>query len=512
MLTESLLVAVIGASVGIAIAVWATDYLDQATHHSENPIPAYITFTIDRPVLALVVAATVLSALVSGFIPAWMSSRANAVDALKESGRGNTSRTVTVITRGLVVLQILVTSVLLVGALLQLQSILRRNQIVWGYDTSTILSARLGLMEGDYPTPESRQIFFERLLRELRANPEFAGAAVTNRFRMTFSGFGRIEIDGRAYTTDEDRPNANFEQISDTYFTTLGAKIIDGRNFTEDDTDAKLPVAIVNAAFARKHFGTESAVGRRFRTVGNNGQLFGPWRTIVGVVSNLRMLGPFANPQVDDTGFYLPFFSSVFGPALPGPALQQFATVVVRPAGGGADLTRRAAVLGTTLQREVNKVDPNLPLYFVGTAKQNQESFLGVNRIIAAMFTIFGGIAILLASVGLYGVMSFSVNQRMQEFGIRMALGADARRILRMVLGQGGVQLAIGLAGGLVLALVIALLARDAIAGQLFEISPLDAPTYTGVALLLTLVAFASTLVPARRATRVDPMVALRAE
>lgn len=513
MLTESLLVAVIGAAIGIAIAVWATDYLDQAMHRSENPIPAYIEFTVDRSVLAMVVAATVLSALVSGFIPAWMSSRANAVDALKESGRGNTSRTVTVITRSLVVLQILVTSVLLVGALLQLQSILRRNQIVWGYDTSTLLSARLGLMEGDYPTPESRQIFFDRLLRELRANPEFAGAALTNRFRMTFSGFGRVEIDGRAYTTDEDRPNTNFEQISETYFDTLGAKIIDGRAFTQDDTDAKLPVAIVNAAFARKHFGTESAVGRRFRTVGNNGQLFGPWRTIVGVVSNLRMLGPFANPQVDETGFYVPFFSSVFGPALPGPALQQFATIVVRPAGGNAaEVARRAASLGPTLQREVNKVDPNLPLYFVGTAKQNQESFLGVNRIIAGMFTLFGGIAVLLASVGLYGVMSFSVNQRMQEFGIRMALGADARRILRMVLGQGGVQLAIGLGGGLALALVIALLARDAIATQLFEISPLDPPTYTGVALLLTLVAFASTLVPARRATRVDPMIALRAE
>lgn len=513
MLTESLLVATIGTVFGIGIALWATDYLNAATHASENPIPAYITFDIDLPVLAFVVIATAVAALVSGFVPAWMASRTNAVDALKESGRGNTGRAVIAITRGLVVLQILVTCILLVGALLQLQSILHRNQIDWGYDNRTILSARLGLMEGDYPTPESRQIFFDRLLRELRANPEYEGAALTNRFRMTFSGFARIEIDGRAYTDDTDRSTANFEQVSDGYFDTLGAKLIEGRDFSLDDSDAKQPIAIVNAAFARKHFGRESALGRRFRTVGNNGQLFGPWRTITGVVSDLRMLGPFNNPQVDETGFYVPFFASVFGPALPGPALQQFATVFVRPRGANAaDVASRAAVLGTTLQREVNRVDPHLPLYFVGTAQANQESFLGVNRIIASMFTLFGGIAVLLSSVGLYGVMSFSVNQRLQEFGIRMALGADAPRILRMVLRQGGVQLLIGLAAGLGLTALIAVLARDGINTQLFEISPLDPRTYAAVALLLTAVAFGATLVPARRATKVDPMTALRAE
>ncbi|ACB75173.1 ABC transporter permease [Opitutus terrae] len=513
MLTESLLVAALGATVGIGLASWATGYLNAATHSGENPIPAYIVFNIDVPVLVFVVSATMLAALVSGFVPAWMSSRASAVDALKESGRGNTSRAVTVITRSLVVMQILVSSLLLVGALLQLKSILRQNQIAWGYDNGAILSARLALMEGDYPTPEARKLFFDRLLRELRANPEYEGAALTNRFRMTFSGFGRIEIDGRAYAKDEDRPNTNFEQVSEGYFETLKARIIEGRDFALDDTDAKQPIAIVNAAFAHKHFGNESALGRRFRTVGNNGQLFGPWRTIVGVVSNVRMLGPFNNPQVDDTGFYVPYFSSVFGPALPGPVQQQFATVIVRPrANNAADIERRAAVLATTLQREVNKVDANLPLYFVGTARVNQESFLGVNRIIASMFTLFGGIAVLLSSVGLYGVMSFSVNQRMQEFGIRMALGADTQRILQMVLRQGGVQLLIGLGAGLALTATVAVLARDGIATQLFEISPLDPLTYTTVALLLTAVAFVATLVPAQRATRVDPMTALRAE
>jgi predicted permease len=500
--------------VGILLAFWATSDLNAATHNGDNPIPTYIVFNVDRAVLAVVVAAAVLSALGSGLIPAWMASRANAIGALKEAGRGNTSRAVTVITRGLVVLQIVVTCILLIGALLQLQSILRRNKIDWGYDNAAVLTARMALMDGDYPTPEARKLFFDRLLRGLRAQPEFDGAALTNRFRMSFSGFAPVEIEGKAYSRDSDRPNANFEQVTDGFFGVLGARIVEGRDFALDDSDARLPVAIVNAAFARKHFGNESAIGRRFRTVGNNGQLFGPWRRIIGVAATVRMLGPFNNPQVDDTGFYVPYFSTVFGPAQQEPVTQQFATVVVRPRGGGGP-GRAAAGLGTALQREVSKLDPNLPLYFVGTAKENQESFLAVTRITATMFTIFGLIAITLASVGLYGVMSFSVNQRTQEFGIRMALGADNGRILQMVLGQGALQLAIGLAIGLGCTAFIGVAAREGLGNQLFglfDISPLDPLTYAAVALLLSAVAFVATFLPALRATRVDPMIALRAE
>ncbi len=511
MLTESLLLAALGAAVGVAGAIWAADYLTAVTHSGENPIPAYIRFDIDAPVLAFVVAATVSAAIASGLVPAWLASRASAIEALKESGRGNTNRAVNVITRGLVVFQILVTCFLLVGALLQLQSILRRNHIAWGYDNTAVLSARMALMEGTYPTPGARQQFFERLARELRADPEFAGAALTNRFRMAFSGNSRIEIEGRAYQTDEERPNVNFEQVTDGYFDTLGVKLREGRDFTLDDRDSRQPIAIVSAAFARKYFGRDSAVGRRFRTVGNNGQLFGPWRTIVGVTGDIRMVGPFNNPDVDETGFFLPYFSTVFGPVQAEPATQQFATVIVRPRGDGA-LGARAAALGTALQREVAKVDPDLPLYFVGTVKDNQESFLGVNRIVATMFSVFGAVAVILASVGLYGVMSFSVNQRMQEFGIRLALGADQRRILRMVLNQGAVQLVLGLVFGLGVTAVFAVLFRTGISSQLFDISPLDLLTYSAVALLLTVVAFVATLLPALRATRVDPMIALRAE
>ncbi len=273
------------------------------------------------------------------------------------------------------------------------------------------------------------------------------------------------------------------------------------------DNDLKLPVAIVNAAFARKHFGTESALGRRFRTVGNNGTLFESWRTIIGVVSDVRMLGPF-NTKDDNTGFYTPFSGYVYGDGKPVISGPQFATIILKPRGDA-----RPEAFDTGLRQAVNKVDPNLPLYFVATPKTNLEGFLSGNRIIATMFTIFGAIAIFLSSAGLYGVTSFSVNQRTQEFGIRMALGADQRTILTMVLRQVLWQLGIGLVAGLALALVITVVGGDApSSAPSRRSSPRDPLTYIAVAVLLSVVSFLAALVPARRATRVDPMIALRAE
>jgi predicted permease len=449
-----------------------------------------------------------LAAVGSGLIPAWVASRASAADVLKESGRGNTSRLTNLITRGLVVLQILVTSILLVGSLLQLKSILRQQAIDYGYDTGSVYSARLGLFDADYPTPQARRLFFDRVLRQLRANPEVEGAAVSSRFRMTFSGNGAIEIEGRTYAKETDRPQAHFENISEGFFATLGLRITEGRDFTAEDDDVKLPVAIVNTTFVRKFFNNESALGRRFRTVGPN-NFYGPWRTIVGVAPELHMSPPFnnANGPAGEEGFYVPLYANIFGPvpaALPAP---QFATVVVRPRGGQPGGNAAAVT-----RRELQVIDQNLPLYFAGTPRQLLNETLGQNRIIATMFTIFGVVALILAAVGLYGVTSFSVNQRTQEFGIRMALGADNGTILQMVLRQGALQLGLGLVLGLGAALAAALSAAAGIQNFLFQVSPHDPATYLTVLALLSGVSFLATFIPAQRATRVDPMVALRTE
>ena len=506
MLTESLLLSAIGAVVGIGLAVWATDLIDATLRASANPPPSWMTFTVDAPVLAFVVAATMVSALVSGLLPALMGSRASAAEVLKEAGRGNTGRFVGLVSKGLVVFQILVTCLLLIGSLLQLQSILRQQNVNYGYDTGGILSARMGLMEGDYPTNESRVVFFEKLLRELRANSAIESVAFSNRFQMVFSGNGPVELEGKQYKSDKDRAVTNFENVTDGYFATTGQKLLEGRDFTMADNDVKLPVAVVNATFARKHFGNESPLGRRFRTVGNNGTLFDPWRTIIGVVSDVRMLGPF-NSQNDNSGFYTPFTGFVFGDGKPVINGLQFATVIVKQRGDA-----RPESFAPALRAAINRVDPNLPLYFVATPKTNLDGFLAQNRIVAVMFAIFGAIAVVLASAGLYGVMSFAVNQRTQEFGIRMALGADTRTILGMVLRQGAWQIGIGLVLGLALTLAFSIIGEAGIKNFLFEISPRDPLTYTAVALLLAAVSFLATLIPARRATRVDPMIALRAE
>ncbi len=506
MLTESLLVASIGALVGISIAMWSTDFLDHYLHHNANPIPSWMTFDLDPPVLIIVVVATMLSALVSGFVPAWMSSRADSVEVLKEGGRGNTSRSVMFVTRSLVVFQILVTCVLLIGSLLQLRSILYQQNLDFGYDADSVIAARMGLMEGDYPTSADRQLFYEKLLREMRTTGQFDHVALTNRFRMVFSGEVPVEIEGKQYLEDSDRTSAQFENISDQYFATLGLQLISGRDFTERDQDQREPVAIVNARFAHQHWGNQDPIGQRFRTIQANGSNPGPWRTVVGVAPNLLMQGPF-DAEDDGAGFYVPYTAAVFGPVPAEPVANQFGSLVLRPRGG-----QNPATMAATVQNLVNRVDPNLPLYFTETPRASIDAFTAQNKVIAGMFSFFGIVAISLAAVGLYGVMSFSVNQRTQEIGVRMALGADGSNILGLVLRQGTWQLAIGLALGLLVAITISVVGGDGLQNNLPGVSVRDPLTYAGVSLLLLTVALASILVPARRATRVDPMIALRDE
>jgi putative ABC transport system permease protein len=506
MLTESLLVAGIGTGAGIALAYGATNWLTSAVRNLDNPPPSWITFDVDGSALAISVAAMLVAAVASGLLPAWISSRADTNDVLREGGR-HTNRRASRISRALVVFQIAVACVLLIGAILQVRSIVKQQQIDYGYDTEGILSARMGLMDGAYPSGNARKEFYDRLLLQLKDDPDFAASAFTNRLRMAFSGSSPIEIDGQQdrYKKKGDRPLANNEQVTPGYFDVTGQKLLDGRPFTADDIDSRLPVAIVNARFAEKFYGHENPIGRRFRTAAADGSRTGPWRTIVGVVSTVRMLGPFNNPNVDESGFYVPFYVNATAPDPPAPFFGQFATVLVKPRPG-----QRVDSLVNLLRKQIQKADPDLPLYFVGTPKSQIDTYVAPNRILATMFTMFGAVAMVLASVGIYGVTSFSVNQRTQEFGVRMALGADGGRILAMVLRQGVGQAAVGLIAGIALALAIATAMGTAIQNTLFGVSGRDPLTYLTVSTLVVIVWFSATLFPARRATRVHPVTALR--
>src|SRR6476660_6197862 len=323
MLTESLVVAVFGAIAGVIIAYWAVDFFLRSINALPFPAPYYWKFTIDGSVLVFTVAITLLATIASGLVPAFLSARGNAAEIMKEGGRGNSSRMVNIITRVLVVGQIALTAALLIAATLEIKSIRNQMKLDYGYDENGIYAARMALMEGAYPSEDSRREFFQRAVRALQANSQFESAAMSSRFRMTFDGQGQYEVDGQNYLTDRDRPRGNFESVSDNYFTTLGLKILEGRDFTVDDVDSQQPVAIVNASFARKYWGNQSAIGHQVR-IFNPGQP-PPWRTIVGVVPDTLMQGPFYQ-QTASVGFYMPLLG-----ASPAP---KFCTILIRPRAG----------------------------------------------------------------------------------------------------------------------------------------------------------------------------------
>src|SRR5256884_6141857 len=394
MLTESFVIAAFGAVAGVVLAYWAVDMLIRATNSLPFPPPYWIQYRIDSPVLVFTVVIALVATLVSGLVPALLSARANAAEMMKEGGRGNSSRLVNVITRVLVVAQIALTAALLIAATLQIKSIRNQTTLDYGYDENGVYAARMGLMEGAYPSEDARREFFKRAVRALRVSPQFESAAMTDRFRMTFAPNGQYEVDGQNYLTDRDRPRCNFESVSDNYFSTLGLKILEGRDFTVDDSDSKQPAAIVNVSFARKYWGNQSAIGHQLR-IFNPGQPQ-PWRTIVGVVPDMLMQGPF-DQQTETAGFYMPLLGAT-------PAAQ-FCTIVVRPRAG-----QRAETLGPALSRAVADLDSNLPTYFAGTPARFHKEILSGSRLIATLFTIFGVVAFILSAVGLYGVMSFSVD------------------------------------------------------------------------------------------------------
>src|SRR5712671_5214148 len=307
MLTESFVVAVFGTVAGVILAYWSVDLLTRAIKAAPQPPPYWWQFTIDGRVLAFTLVITLVATVVSGLVPAFLSSRGNAAEIMKEGGRGNSSRLVNVITRVLVVAQIALTAALLIAATLQIKSIRNQGSLNYGYDENGVYAARMALMEGAYPSEDTRREFFKRAVRALRANSQFKSAAMSSRFRMTFDGQGQYEVDGQNYLTDRDRPRANFESVSDNYFSTLGLKILEGRDFTVDDVDSKQPVAIVNASFARKYWGNQSAIGHQVR-IFNPGKVQ-PWRTIVGVVPDMLMQGPF-DQQTEAAGFYTPLLGA----------------------------------------------------------------------------------------------------------------------------------------------------------------------------------------------------------
>ena len=486
MLTENLIVAASGAVVGVLLAAWAVDFYSglMATLPGAATLPPWMHFEIDRTVLAFTVGVTALAVLVSGLLPAFIASRTDSLDVLKEGGRGHTNRFVNRITGGLVVGQIALTCALLIGSLLLVKSVANRYALDFGYDLDSVLAGRINFEVSSRDNEEQR-IAQARFLQHLRNTPQLTHAAFTSRRNLMTNFADTLQIEGRE--------NGSFpvssEFVSDGYFATLGLRPLQGREFEPTDTPDKPAVVLVNASFARKYFSHGDAVGHRVR-----GDPKVPWTTIVGVVPDTLMQGPL-DARSDGAGLFIPLTASG----------QPYVTLVVRGRTAPAQLVE-------VVRREIARLDPNLAIYTLNTPRGFLRLALGQVRAVTTMFSLFGLVAVVLSVVGLYGVAAFSVSQRMQEFGVRMALGAAPRDILWLVLVQGAGRFLLGGVGGIGLAFALTRLGGTAFNNLLYHVSPHDPATHAIVLGLLALATLAACLVPARRAMRIDPVEALRAE
>lgn len=484
---ETLLLAGVGAAVGIAIAYVGVTLFDGAT--SDVGKPYYMIFALDLPVLAFVVGITVLTALLAGAAPAFQVLRTNVNATLKDEGRGTSGVLGGRLTRALVTAEIALSCALLIGAGLMVKSIVRLRNFEYPFATGAVFTARIGLFETEYPDATARQAFYRDLAQRLAAIPGARATALTTHLPLN-ADRRAIAIEGQGYQDEDDYPEASNVAASPGYFESFGVALLAGRDFALTDEAASQPVAIVNQSFARQFFAGQDPVGRRFaEREGRDRQ--GEWRTIIGVVPDLRMEG-FDPDRPPSWGYYVPL-------AQRDP---RFVSLVLHSAGGDP------LALAAPVREAIRTLDPNLPIYNVDTMAGVVRQASWFYQVFGTLFIAFGAAALFMATVGLYGVLSFSVSRRLREMGIRMALGASPRDVVRLVMRQGAVQIGLGLAGGLLMAFGL----TRVIAFLLFEMTPQDPPVFALVTVTITLVGMMASLVPARRATLTQPTEALRAE
>ncbi|HWP38848.1 MAG TPA: ABC transporter permease [Gemmatimonadales bacterium] len=482
-LTETFVIAAAGAALGLGIAWLGVRLFNLVIAPTEPPF--WIDIRIDPLSVGFVLLLALASTLLSGVFPALRASGGNVHDTLKDEARGSSSLRLGRMSRGLVVAEIALSCGLLVAAGLTIKSVVQLRTINFGFRTD-VLTARVGLFEGDYPDADRRRQFFDELDLRLAALPGVEAVALATSLPALGSEGTRFAVEGVAYAQERDYPLTRRVAATPGYFATFGVGILQGRGFTPQDRPDALPVAIVNQSFAAKFFPNESPLGRRIRE--GTGESTEPWRTIVGVVPDMYLDG-IQNEQ--PAGIYIPLAQTD----------RRFMSLILRTTG-------EPMATAPAVRDAVISVDPDLPIYFVRTVDQAIRENTWFYRVFGGLFMVFGAAALFLGGVGLYGVMSFSVSRRTQELGIRMALGAEARDVLRLILSHGMGQLGLGLLIGL----VVAGLLSQGLELILFDVQPLDPMIFTLVSSALFLIGVAACYVPARRATRVDPVLALRYE
>ena len=479
---ESLLLSTAGGLIGWGIAEWGIRAFDAAVIPTGKPV--WIDFTMDYRALGYLAAITIATAILFGLAPALRLSRMDVNSTLKEGGRAGIGMRGKYLSGVLVVVEMTLAVVLLAGAGLMMRSFLWAYSRPAGVNTANILTMRFELSSAKYPKAADQLEFQRRLIERLRALPGVQIAAIASSPLGGGSSFP-YELEGKPVDA-EHRKNTNFLMAGDGYFETLQLAARQGRVLTSADHAPGPSVAVVNETMARQLWPNEDPVGKRFRFYRNNAP--GDWITVAGMVSDYLQ-----NQQNTDSEAVaiIPFRQD------PHPWM----TVMAR--------TRVAATsLGNAFRREVQSIDPDLPVRDVMTLDDRLAHSRWPLRVFGSMFVIFAGIALLLATVGLYAVVAYGVNQRTHEIGVRVALGASATNILRMVFGSGMGQAAIGLVLGLAAAFGV----TRVLSAILVGVSPRDPLTFGMVAALLLASSILGCTIPARLAMRVDPAIALRHE
>ncbi len=493
-LSEAGLISVLGATLGIVLAHFGVHALEEAITRMGSLF--WFSFGITERTLGVTLLFAVASALVAGLVPALQASRTDVNQVLQDATRGSTSFRLGRLSRILVMIEVAISFALLVAAGLAVRSVLAANNLDLRFDRENLLTARIGLFEGDYPEEQDWVAFYERLRESVTGKAEAASASIATTIPTdTEIGAGGrwYERPGETYENRWNMPWARWTVISPGYWKTLGVSLLAGRDFDVTDREGAPAVAIVNEDFARREWPGESPIGQRINLyMGEDEEAENPdagWVEVVGLAPNLRFAD--FDDADDQHGVYVPLAQNPV----------RFAWVVTRT---------QAEPLGfaDSLRRTVLEIDPDLPLYFVRSMEQVLERTLFYPNLLWVLFSIFGGTAVVLTCVGLYGVMAFGVTQRTQEVGVRMAFGARARDVLGMILRQGLTQTAIGLALGLVLAIGMAMFMQT----FLYQVKPWDPVTFIGIPALLLMVAVLACLIPARRAATVDPIQALHYE